>query len=257
MLLNWFNHLISNKPYYNLLKSRNPKRLKGSREKNLLLIKMKKILILMVLTVFVNQIILAQTPSTCCPPLKKSDIISNINRIDQSTAFTSPYKIEFKLPTTVKDKMIAYIKYINLLCPGKKFVIALEVGKVNSAGDPFVNTNRAICTSWYIFNTGNEPFGDYVLGSWCHPAQTSLNNSWLQRDQWYVLRFSIGQEPVPSCFSGTCVEDSSIWIRINSGIAAPIAAPNGAILPKASSSQNAVFEIHDGERIIKSTPVKN
>lgn len=201
---------------------------------------MKKIILMAILSLLINSIINSQTPNTCCPPITKSDIYNNLYKTDKNPGnILSPYYLTFKPTNIFKDKLSAYVKYLMLLCPGKKFIITYEVFKVASVGTP-PSFPKYVCTQWHIFQTGNESIGDVQFGSnaYCVGAESnpSFQGKWFQVGETYCFKVSIANEPGPNCFSSNC-QPGLFWVRFVN--------PVSGIQKSSTMSTNPKLEIFD------------
>lgn len=193
------------------------------------------------MTVLFCQIIQAQTPNTCCPPLTKTELMNNLFYEFQTPgSMTSPYKITFKPTTGYKDQMSAYVKYLTKLCPSKKFVISYEFFKVPAIGSiPTGASTHAVCAEWHIFTNGSETINDVDFGAsaYCVAAESALSGKWFQRGDVYCFKVRMVNEPGPNCFSNGC-DPGLIWVRIPNFV-------EGGPTAKMSSPSSSKLEIHD------------
>jgi hypothetical protein len=197
----------------------------------------------------------AKITSTCCPPWNKDILSSCITPKTVGQGLNSPYQLVLNTSFTVMQRLNAYVNYLYSICPGRKFAIAFEVGRVNGPGpnNSFNAANRAICTSWIIFNTTNEPvINNSVLGSYCHPNQVPqpapITAPYLVPNQWYVVSTYMDTDDYKACFNNDC-KNASIWIRVS--IENAKAAPGKIATPKA------ILEISDGTKIISTKTLEN
>jgi hypothetical protein len=187
--------------------------------------------------------------STCCPPWNKEILASCITPKFVGSGLNSPYQLVLNTSATVMQRLNAYVNYLYLICPNQKFSISFEVGKVSGPNQPFVATSRAVCTSWIIFNTSNEPvLNNIVLGSWCHQAQSANppappTNPSLQPNQWYVIQTYLdnSNDGTTSCIGNDC-KIANIWIRMSTA--------GAKAAPGSTATSLATLEISDGINII-------
>jgi hypothetical protein len=155
--------------------------------------------------------------STCCPPWNKEILASCITPKFVGSGLNSPYQLLLNTSATVMQRLNAYVNYLYLICPysaSSKFAISFEVGAVSGPNQPFVAANRAVCTSWIIFNTANEPIvNNLILGSWCIQGQTvPPANPTLQPNQWYVIQSYLdnSNDGTTSCIGNDC-KIANVW----------------------------------------------